>query len=122
MITCHEIGRVVCAHFVLDPKVFWAPGMGYRSVHRPRQMAMALCREFTGASYPKIAKAFSKRDHTTVYHAVRTMRALELEDIDVLRSMRALRRDIEYRFLTSQIPQYVKPKVELFTAAERTAA
>jgi chromosomal replication initiation ATPase DnaA len=34
-----------------------------------RQMAMVLCRELAGASYPDIAAAFSRRDHTTVMHA-----------------------------------------------------
>jgi len=42
-----------------------------RSVARPRQMAMALCKELTSHSLPEIGDAFGGRDHTTVLHACR---------------------------------------------------
>jgi chromosomal replication initiator protein len=35
-----------------------------------RQIAMYVCREQTDLSFPQIAKAFGKGDHTTVMHAV----------------------------------------------------
>ncbi|MDY3983691.1 MAG: chromosomal replication initiator protein DnaA [Veillonellaceae bacterium] len=35
----------------------------------PRQLAMYLCRELVNESYPDIAKAFGKKDHTTSLHA-----------------------------------------------------
>lgn len=38
-------------------------------VVKPRQIAMYLCREITGASYPHIGEEFGARDHTTVLHA-----------------------------------------------------
>ena len=34
----------------------------------PRQIAMYLCREVAGLSFPKIGEEFGKRDHTTVMH------------------------------------------------------
>ena len=34
----------------------------------PRQIAMYLCREVAGMSFPKIGDEFGKRDHTTVMH------------------------------------------------------
>ncbi|MGD9592015.1 MAG: chromosomal replication initiator protein DnaA, partial [Candidatus Berkiella sp.] len=40
-----------------------------RSVARPRQVAMALCKELTNHSLPEIGDAFGGRDHTTVLHA-----------------------------------------------------
>lgn len=40
-----------------------------------RHVAMALCREVSGASYPDIAKEFAKGDHMTVMHACRRVRA-----------------------------------------------
>ncbi len=40
-----------------------------RSVARPRQVAMALCKELTNHSLPEIGEAFGGRDHTTVLHA-----------------------------------------------------
>ena len=42
-----------------------------RSIARPRQIAMALSKEFTGHSLPEIGDAFGGRDHTTVLHACR---------------------------------------------------
>ncbi|MBQ9931935.1 MAG: chromosomal replication initiator protein DnaA [Firmicutes bacterium] len=40
-----------------------------RDIAYPRQIAMYLCREMTGLSYPNIGEAFGGRDHTTVMHA-----------------------------------------------------
>lgn len=35
----------------------------------PRQIAMYICREMTGKSFPQIARSFHKLDHTTVIYA-----------------------------------------------------
>ena len=51
-----------------------------RSVTRPRQMAMALCKELTNHSLPEIGDAFGGRDHTTVLHGCR--KVVELKDAD----------------------------------------
>lgn len=42
-----------------------------RNIARPRQVAMALCKELTEHSLPEIGDAFGGRDHTTVLHACR---------------------------------------------------
>lgn len=47
-----------------------------RSVARPRQIAMALCKELTNHSLPEIGDAFGGRDHTTVLHACRVIKDL----------------------------------------------
>ncbi|WP_017609417.1 chromosomal replication initiator protein DnaA [Nocardiopsis xinjiangensis] len=44
-----------------------------------RQIAMYLCRELTELSLPKIGQQFGGRDHTTVMHADRKVRALMAE-------------------------------------------
>ena len=41
-----------------------------------RQIAMYVCRELTDLSFPQIAKAFGKSDHTTVIHAVQKIEKL----------------------------------------------
>jgi chromosomal replication initiator protein len=40
-----------------------------------RQMAMYLCRELTDLSLPKVGEKFGNRDHTTVMHAERKIKA-----------------------------------------------
>ncbi|MBS0286488.1 MAG: chromosomal replication initiator protein DnaA [Proteobacteria bacterium] len=54
-----------------------------RSVARPRQMAMALCKELTNHSLPEIGDAFGGRDHTTVLHACRTIKSMRESDADI---------------------------------------
>jgi len=51
-----------------------------RSVARPRQMAMALCKELTSHSLPEIGDAYGGRDHTTVLHACRKIADLRTSD------------------------------------------
>lgn len=51
-----------------------------RSLARPRQLAMALCKELTNHSLPEIGDAFGGRDHTTVIHACR--KVAELRETD----------------------------------------
>jgi len=47
-----------------------------RSIARPRQIAMALSKDLTRHSLPEIGDAFGGRDHTTVLHACRRIKAL----------------------------------------------
>lgn len=54
-----------------------------RSVARPRQLAMALCKELTNHSLPEIGEAFGGRDHTTVLHACRQIKTLCEAGIDI---------------------------------------
>ncbi len=52
-----------------------------RSIVRPRQMAMSLCKELTNHSLPEIGDAFGGRDHTTVIHACRKIATLKEEEL-----------------------------------------
>lgn len=54
-----------------------------RFLARARQIAMALAKELTNHSLPEIGEAFGGRDHTTVLHAVRKIKELMTESIDV---------------------------------------
>ncbi len=54
-----------------------------RSVARPRQVAMALCKELTDHSLPEIGEAFGGRDHTTVLHACRKIKELCETDLAI---------------------------------------
>ena len=52
----------------------------HRSIVKPRQIAMALIREFTDHSYPEIGDAFGGRDHTTVLHGCRKVEELRKQE------------------------------------------
>jgi chromosomal replication initiator protein len=54
-----------------------------RFLARARQIAMALAKELTNHSLPEIGEAFGCRDHTTVLHACRKIKALMAESIDI---------------------------------------
>ena len=62
-----------------------------RSICHPRQIAMYLCREMTDKSYPQIARAFSKKDHTTVLHAWRKVKDGMQADPDMIRDVERVR-------------------------------
>mgnify|MGYP003328322630 CR=1 FL=1 len=47
-----------------------------RTIARPRQIAMYLCKGFTSYSYPEIGNAFGGKDHTTVIHAVKKIETM----------------------------------------------
>ncbi len=58
----------------------------FRSVARPRQVAMALAKELTQQSLPEIGEAFGGRDHTTVLHACRKTQELRESDQEFARN------------------------------------
>jgi len=57
----------------------------FRSIARPRQVAMALAKELTQQSLPEIGESFGGRDHTTVLHACRKVAELREADQDFSR-------------------------------------
>ncbi len=65
-----------------------------RTIARPRQMAMALAKEFTKHSLPEIGEAFGGRDHTTVLHACRKIAELREQSNDVAEDHRNLSRQL----------------------------
>lgn len=52
-----------------------------RSITRPRQIAMTLCKELTNHSLPEIGDAFGGRDHTTVLHACKKVKELRETEV-----------------------------------------
>ena len=67
--TIRKVQDVVCASFEIDHDTLVGPGRA-AAISWPRQIAMYLARTHTEASLPAIARAFNRRDHTTVMHAV----------------------------------------------------
>lgn len=67
-ITIPVIQKIVADYFGVTIEELKAAKRDQRVV-KPRQVAMYLCREITGASFPHIGEEFGARDHTTVLHA-----------------------------------------------------
>ena len=66
----------------------------FRSVARPRQVAMALAKELTQQSLPEMGEAFGGRDHTTVLHACRKVEAALTTDASLSGAVRQLRGEL----------------------------
>ncbi|MFQ6102150.1 MAG: chromosomal replication initiator protein DnaA [Anaerolineae bacterium] len=62
-----------------------------RAIARPRQIAMYLIREETGASLPQIGAVLGGRDHTTVLYGCERIADLIEEDVGLRREVIALR-------------------------------
>ncbi len=74
-----DIIRLVAARFNINVRDLKSHRR-HASIIRPRQIAMYLARQLTSLSFPQIAMAFDKRDHTTVLHSVRRIESLIVVD------------------------------------------
>ncbi|MDC1466429.1 chromosomal replication initiator protein DnaA [Litorivicinus sp.] len=81
-ISLDNIQRLVADYFKLKISDLLSKRRN-RSIARPRQMAMALCKELTVHSLPEIGDAFGGRDHTTVLHACRKIKELCETDLSI---------------------------------------
>lgn len=63
-----KIQSTVCAFYEVQPEFLYEKRGSEPGVTR-RQVAMFLCRQLTGASFPEIAKAFMQTHHKTAQHA-----------------------------------------------------
>ncbi|MFB3094920.1 MAG: helix-turn-helix domain-containing protein, partial [Candidatus Acidiferrales bacterium] len=61
-----------------------------KAIAYPRQVAMFLARQLTGASLPEIGRAFGGKHHTTVLHSIRKITALRKEDRELARALHRL--------------------------------
>ena len=76
------IRRLVCEHFYLremrDPEL--SVRTNRRAYVLPRQLAMYVVRQLTGASLQEIGREFGNRHHTTVLHAINKIEATRRSD------------------------------------------
>lgn len=68
LVTIERVQEVVSSYYKIKLEDF-SVKKRTRNIAFPRQVAMYLCREMTGASLPRIGEVFGGRDHTTVLHA-----------------------------------------------------
>lgn len=93
-LTIEEIQRKVSEHFDIRLSDMLGPKRT-RSLARPRQMAMWLCKQLTSRSLPEIGRKFGKRDHTTIMHGVRKIDELRQSDSQISDDLEMLRRALE---------------------------
>lgn len=93
-VTIDEIKRRVADYYSLRMNDLISPRRA-RSVARPRQVAMYLCKALTSKSLPEIGRGFGGRDHTTVIHAVRKIEELRSSDTQIDEDIENLRRILE---------------------------
>jgi chromosomal replication initiator protein len=75
LVTVENIQKTVAEYFKIRVADLLSKRRN-RSIARPRQIAMALAKELTTHSLPEIGDGFGGRDHTTVLHACRRVKAL----------------------------------------------
>lgn len=88
-ITVDAVMRAVAERFGLQPAQLKQKTNAHE-ISRPRQIAMALCKELTGASLPEIGRHFGGKHHTTVLHAIRRVEAMRREDPEINRLVHSL--------------------------------
>ncbi len=92
--TVEDVQRIVCGYFgirLADMK----SRRRHRAVSFPRMIAMYICRQRLGTSYPELGERFGGKDHTTVISAVRKIGGLvEAQDERVLGAVGAIERKL----------------------------
>jgi chromosomal replication initiator protein len=94
--TIGEIQAAACSHFGLSADELVSSARSSR-IAWPRQVAMYIARELTGASLPAIGREFGGRDHTTVLHACRRATERMSSDSDSRATVEKLFRDLGER-------------------------
>ena len=93
-ITIEEIQRQVSEHYHIRLSELIGPTR-VRTIARPRQVAMYLCKQLTTRSLPEIGRRFGGRDHTTIMHGVRKIESLRQQDNQIAEDIELLRRALE---------------------------
>jgi chromosomal replication initiator protein len=93
MITVEAIQTATATHYGLA-LIEMRSDRRARTIARPRQVAMLLCRELTTCSLPAIGRQFGNRDHTTVMHACRVVEERAKHDRGTRKSLNYLRAEL----------------------------
>jgi chromosomal replication initiator protein len=92
-LTTEQIIETVAHHFGVEVTALQGRSRS-RAVARPRQIAMYLIREETGASLPQIGASLGGRDHTTVLYGCERITDLVEEDANLRREVITLRQQL----------------------------
>jgi hypothetical protein len=89
-VTMRAIIQATCQHYNIGSAYLMSDSR-HALVVRARQIGMYVARETTVRSYPEIARAFNRRDHTTALHAHRKVAALIGSDLKLAAEVEAIR-------------------------------
>jgi chromosomal replication initiator protein len=89
-LTTDQILEAVAHHFGVEVNALQGRSRSH-AIARPRQIAMYLMREETGASLPRIGAILGGRDHTTVLYGCERIADLIEEDANLRRAVIAVR-------------------------------
>lgn len=112
-ITVQDICYYTCKQFKITREQIMSADR-CRRIARPRQLAMALSREMTKRSLPRIGRDFGGRDHTTVLHAMRRIDALSKANEDFAFEIATLCAELKSRgsrFLNLERPNYTRKMI-----------
>lgn len=70
-------------------------GKKQKSISRPRQVAMFLCRKHTGCSFSEIGRKFGGKNHSTVFYAVKKIGGKIKEDPYIFNAVSEISRELE---------------------------
>ncbi len=93
-VSIEEIQRKVSEHYSIRLSDMIGPKRN-RTIARPRQVAMYLCKQLTSRSLPEIGRRFGGRDHTTIMHGIRKIEELMQSDAQLREDLDLLRRLLE---------------------------
>ena len=101
-LTIEEIKKTVTDFYQLEPGSMESKSRA-RSVARPRQVAMYLCKHMTDRSFPEIGRRFGGRDHSTVIHGIRAIEELRIQDPQIHKAVNIL----ENKLKIAGLPRYM---------------
>ncbi|MCU0816630.1 MAG: chromosomal replication initiator protein DnaA [Cypionkella sp.] len=90
-LSIEEIQRRVAEHYNVRLSDMIGPKR-LRTIARPRQVAMYLCKQLTSRSLPEIGRRFGGRDHTTIMHGIRKIDELIAADAQLADDVQLLKR------------------------------
>lgn len=74
--------HVVSDHYAVTPADIQG-NKRHQQVVTARQMAMFLCRELLGSSFPSLGRLFGGKDHSTVMYSVKKMQQIQSSNKDI---------------------------------------
>ena len=93
-VTVEFIQKLVCKHYSIKVSEIKS-SRKTKALTLPRQIAMYLSREYTSCSYPSIGEKFGNKDHSTVIHAVKSVKNKLKDDISLKNALTILEKELQ---------------------------